>query len=41
MNAKKLLPYIIYEGTDKLPALEDEATVQKVLAAAEELNKLG
>lgn len=41
MNAKKLLPYIIYEGTDKLPALEDEATVQKVLTAAEELNKLG
>jgi multimeric flavodoxin WrbA len=39
MNAKKLLPYVIYEGTDKKPAVEDEETVNKIYAAAEELNK--
>ena len=39
MGSKKLLPYVIYEGTDKLAATQDEATVQKILASAEELNK--
>ncbi len=39
MNAKKLLPYVIYEGTDKKPAAEDAETVNRLYAAAEELNK--
>jgi multimeric flavodoxin WrbA len=39
MNAKKILPYVIYEGTDAKPAIEDEESVSKIIAAAEELNK--
>ncbi len=40
MNAKKLLPYVIYEGTDKKPAVEDEETVSEIYAAADELNRV-
>jgi multimeric flavodoxin WrbA len=39
MNAKRLLAPIIYEGTDKKPAAEDEDTVKKIVEAAAELNK--
>jgi multimeric flavodoxin WrbA len=39
MNARNILPPVIYEGTDKKPAIEDEATVDKIRAAAEELNR--